>query len=284
MYLPKLHTTVYKDFIAYEESQPVEESLEKSRYLFQQKSLSISKNQPLVGYCCVSEELTRFLVSSEDAERINYREELISEACGLNNRLRACFHYFKQTIAAKLKPDDRVYLPEQRTRFFETICSIHKNTIGSEYLGTTIPLGSKNYDGIRNEDVTELTIDDSSIKSILCFEVLEHVPDYKSALAEFYRVLESNGSLMITVPFLPDSQTTKVRAKLSLDGTLTHIEEPEYHGDPNSTNPCLCFYHFGWSLLEDIKEAGFSNVELHKYWEPSFGYLGNHQSFIFAEK
>jgi hypothetical protein len=38
--------------------------------------------------------------------------------------------------------------------------------------------------------------------------------------------------------------------------------EPEYHGDPLSSDGILCFYHFGWDLLEEFRRCGFRSVKL----------------------
>jgi ubiquinone/menaquinone biosynthesis C-methylase UbiE len=47
-------------------------------------------------------------------------------------------------------------------------------------------------------DATQLNFDDHSIDTILSFELLEHLPEPKKALDEFYRVCREN--IIITVP------------------------------------------------------------------------------------
>ncbi len=84
---------------------------------------------------------------------------------------------------------------------------------------------------VRNEDVTRLSFADASLDIILCFDVLEHVPDYRAALREFHRVLDTGGQLVISVPF-SFQQETIVRARLDDAGNIEHLTEPCYHGDP----------------------------------------------------
>lgn len=50
-------------------------------------------------------------------------------------------------------------------------------------------------------DITQIPEPDGSFDAIMCTEVLEHLPDPLSALAEFSRLLKSGGVLIITAPF-----------------------------------------------------------------------------------
>lgn len=50
-------------------------------------------------------------------------------------------------------------------------------------------------------DGKAIPFDDSHFDGIVTFETLEHVFDIDLALSEFYRVLKTDGSILITVPF-----------------------------------------------------------------------------------
>ena len=74
-----------------------------------------------------------------------------------------------------------------------------------------------------------------------------------------------------------------VRARLEPDGTITHLEPPEYHGNPiDPENGALCFRYFGWDITHMLQEAGFTDVSLHFYWSRRLGYLGPTNSVIVA--
>ena len=47
---------------------------------------------------------------------------------------------------------------------------------------------------------------------------------------------------------------------------------------------CLCFQHFGWDMLDDLRAAGFSRARACAYWSPRFGYLGGEQLQFVAER
>jgi len=51
-------------------------------------------------------------------------------------------------------------------------------------------------------DAAYLPFPDSTFDAAICAELLEHVPNPQNVLREVHRVLKSNGTLLITVPFL----------------------------------------------------------------------------------
>lgn len=160
----------------------------------------------------------------------------------------------------------------------------YPNVQGSEFLGDTVPQGSLNDKGWRNEDVTALTFADATFDALLSFDVLEHVPDYRAALGEFFRCLKPGASLLLSVPFDRNSERNIVRAVVE-DGAIRHLLPPEYHGDPlKPDGGCLCFYHFGWELLDELRGVGFGDTSALLYWSPEYGYLGNEQIIFSARK
>jgi SAM-dependent methyltransferase len=139
-------------------------------------------------------------------------------------------------------------------------------------------------DGIRNEDLCDLTFEDQTFDAVVSLDVFEHVPAYRQAFKECARVLKPRGRMMWSVPFLPSSRTNSVRARI-VDGQVQHIvTPPEYHGDPLSSNGILCFQHFGWEMLDEIMQAGFKDAYAVCYQSIPFGYLGGEQFMFFAVK
>lgn len=214
---------------------------------------------------------------------LNWREGLKCPDCRFNNRTRSTIHIFQQECLPS--QDAAIYMTEQTTGMFRFIKKNYSLAIGSEYLGSQVPLGQVDGNGIRNESVTNLSFPDNTFDFILTFDVLEHVPDYRKGFAECLRCLKPGGRLLFSVPFRVQNETTLVRATVGVDGIVTHLLPPEYHGDPINSNGCLCYYHFGWDMLANVTRLGFAKAEALLYWESDFGYLGNADQIIFlAEK
>ena len=243
------------------------------------------------GFCFVCKKkvdfITDYLYSTQEViegKRIpNWRERVVCPECGLNNRVRAAIHFLEFNL--QCTTNSRIFISEQCTPLYGYLKRKYTNLIGSEYLGSKVPFGDTDINtGIRNESLTKLTFKDNSIDYVLSFDVFEHIPNYSQALKECYRILSPNGRLLFTVPFRMDVRKNIVRAEVDNNGQIRHVLPPEYHGDPINQEGCLCFYHFGWALLEDLKTVGFQNPRAHLYWSDEFGYFGQNQVLFSGEK
>jgi hypothetical protein len=214
-----------------------------------------------------------------DGKNINWRETMICPVTQLNNRCRAAIHLLDSELG--LRKNDAVYITEQVTPLYNYLLNHHDKLIGSEYLGSSHDVNEK---GVRNEDLTHLSFEDNSFDIIMSFDCLEHIPDFESAIQQMYRVLKPGGRIMWTVPFRSDLSENLIRSSLSKDGDIIHHHSPEYHGDPINSKGCLCFTHFGWQMLDQVKSSGFSDVYAVAYWSDIFGYLGNEQFLFVANK
>lgn len=210
----------------------------------------------------------------------NWRERLVCPTCHLNNRQRAAAAF----LLSATDHDDSIYLTEAVTGPALAIMARRPNTIGSEFLRDGTAPGARNQAGIRHEDATRLTVPSDGFTAIGTFDVLEHIPDYRAALTEFFRCLKPNGTLYVTVPFNLHAPNTLVRATMDAHGVIHHLLEPEIHGDPLSDTGALCFYHFGWDLVSDLSKAGFADAGLCFFWSARLGYLGPDQFVIAARK
>lgn len=212
----------------------------------------------------------------------NWRESLVCSTCGMNNRIRAVIDIFTNHMS--VEDHAVIYATEQLTPFFAWLHKNYAHVIGSEFLGDEYEPGQVQ-NGLRHEDITQLSFSDASLDYILSFEVLEHVPDTDSSLAEFMRVLDSGGFALVTAPFVSNNFETIVRASVDEDGQIEHLLEPEYHGNPTKPDEgSLCFYHFGWDLLEKFKAAGARDAAVISYYSAENANLGNEQLFFLIQK
>jgi SAM-dependent methyltransferase len=253
---------------------------ERDRRLRREGQLVVNDDAFVVpGRCHVCGEPADFRVnfryswiSSEGIRTPNWREHLQCPRCGLNSRMRAAIHLLEQECGVSRL--SRIYVTEQCTSLFRALQGRYHKLTGSEYLGTKVPFGQFDEDGFRNETVVQLTFPSGGFDCVLSFDVLEHVPDYKAALAEFRRCLATRGHLLLSVPFISVPHTV-VRARVGSDDAVVHLLPPEYHGDALNPEGCLAFYHFGWDILDDLRDVGFSEAWLLTFWSEEYGYMGN---------
>ncbi|WP_445146026.1 class I SAM-dependent methyltransferase [Dyella sp. Tek66A03] len=249
-----------------------------------QGQLGSRKEAFLPGYCWVCRSVQAFTYDflHSDSKHVNWRERLICPTCQLNNRLRLSVQVFECSVKGT---NPSIYITEQVTPMAAYLAKHYPSTVMSEYLGPEFSSGAIDSRGIRHEDVTALSFEDATFNYILSFDVLEHVPDYRAALREFSRTLKPGGKVLLSVPFGLLYDRNLIRARIGQDGSIEHILPAEYHGDPvDPQGGVLCYYHFGWELLEDFRAAGFSDAKLSIMWSLEYGHIGNEQILIVAQK
>ncbi len=263
----------------------------------------------LEGYCQACRQPTVFLVDQlYGAQQTpqgwlpNWRERLECQHCRLNNRQRALIYALQLAVAQRLsgyysnlrtdgiidKPDLpprlSLYAMEQVTPLFHWLTHQFSQVdcVGSEYLGEEIAGGTV-INGLRHENVEQLSFQTAHFDLIISNDVLEHVNHPIQAMQEIYRVLKPSGELLITIPFHANSQLTVRRAKLE-QGQLHFLLPPLYHGNPLSAEGALVFHDFGWDFVDQLKTVGFEAVGLIHYWSYLYGYLGEPQYYFRARK
>jgi SAM-dependent methyltransferase len=241
------------------------------------------------GHCGMCGQQTRFvttfLYSHVNASgRIipNWREHLTCTNCRFCNRVRAVVNVMDQ--CAMLDSDAKIYLTENITPFFDFMKKRWPDTVGSEYLSLCAEPGSI-IDGVRHEDVQNLSFASDSFDLIVSLDVLEHVPFPDRAFAELHRTLRPNGTLVFTVPFTDGRDTDTIRAVMHDNGEIEHLLPEEYHGNPvDPENGALCFRHFSWDTVKRLKSVGFEDAAVLSYWSETLGHMGAAQLVIVAQK
>ena len=239
------------------------------------------------GYCAVCDVRTEFLVTtdysvsdSSGKPMPNWREQLVCPGCRMGNRVRAALNL---AVGFGMGQDSQIYITEQFGSVYRWLRGHYEHVHGSEYISPQQPSGYRRF-GINHEDVQALSLQTNSVDFLLSFDVLEHIPDPRAALASFSRVLRPGGRLVLTVPFTLEKYETTVRAAMQSDGTIEHFLPIEIHGNPlDPVNGSLCFCHFGWDTLDRLNEAGFTDTRVYVYHDAALGHLGV-QSLISAVK
>jgi ubiquinone/menaquinone biosynthesis C-methylase UbiE len=127
--------------------------------------------------------------------------------------------------------------------------------ITSEYYSGKKP--GELVNGVRNEDVQELSMPNESIDLITSNQVFEHVPDDIKGYSECFRVLRPGGALIFSIPMSDRPQT--LQAAEFVEGQLLHHMEPEYHDSrTEGPNSALVFWHHSQrDICDRVQQAGF---------------------------
>lgn len=230
------------------------------------------------GTCAVCGSGSGFrIVWTQGKPPASLRESLACVNCGSNARQRAAAGVMLQALASTLRP--RIHLTEQASPLFIALHRRFSGLVGSEFqpsLSKRLKLSAwlwrqRVRTWVRHGDATGLRFEDATLDAILCLDVLEHVPDFRAALGEFARVLKPGAALQLTVPWHWTKAESREIARLRADGGVDFLQHPpEYHGDPLGGG-VLCFHHFGWDLLDAMRETGFAEAEALRVRDPERG-------------
>ncbi|MCL2221397.1 MAG: class I SAM-dependent methyltransferase [Oscillospiraceae bacterium] len=204
------------------------------------------------GTCPICEDTVTF-----SAANSWFRDHLLCSKCGSLPRERALM------VAI-----DR-FMPDWRN------CIIHESSpagrgvslklkreavsyIESQFFPDSTPGELKN--GFRSEDLARLTFEDNSLDIHITQDVMEHVFDIDSAFAEISRTLKPGGMHIFTVPLVSGANPTLQRASLYAEGGINYLYEPEYHGNPVSSEGSLVVWHWGYDIVHRIFNTSKMNT------------------------
>jgi len=245
------------------------------------------RNNEMTAYCEVCGMITIMRIVTRFG--IKSTESGVCEICGLSDRTRAVFDFLRYMTNANMQKA-KIYVTEAVTPFFSELASLYKNVSGSEYLtynSKNNVISGKYYDyknkSVMHQDLTELSFSDNTFDYVISQHVLEHIPNYKKALYECYRVLSLGGMFIFTIPFdCFYEYETVIIANVDETGEIVHKGNPEIHGNPVGEGS-VCYQHFGWDIINDLQECGFSQVRANLYYSPLKGHYSDFDpKFVFS--
>jgi hypothetical protein len=208
---------------------------------------------------------------------LQIREYCNCSICNSQNRQRQIAYVLTQRMGVKSLPDMVnktnifIYNTEANGILHKYLCKV-KNYICSEYLGSANKSGQI-INGIRHEDLQNLSFDNNLFDVIISADVLEHVANPYVAHKEIFRVLKPGGRHIFTVPFYQESFMDEKRAITDENNNIIHLKEPLYHCDPLSEKGILVYNIFSIQMLVILADIGFV-TNLYKLHVPSAGIWG----------
>jgi SAM-dependent methyltransferase len=199
------------------------------------------------------------------------RESLFCRKCGTSARVRALLQAFLKDCRINNSDSSGVSgLAVQKNFSILGINQIGNSKYLSElldekfnYTETTYEPESKFGSIIndrQNENVLDLTFQENTFDFLFHSDVLEHVPDWETALSECFRVLKPNGKIVFTTPIHDYRRETDKR--FTMLGTQIHSTGVEiYHGKAGgifsmipAQKDFLEMYQFGIDFEAELKK------------------------------
>lgn len=256
--------------------------LEATRARALETEIALDSRTASPGYCVACKKVVPFQVNVGVwlGEYPSLREGMRCPLCGMNNRTRLLVEAVLEFAGGRRRMD--IGLLEASGPFFAAMKARFASVTGSEFFGPDHQPGELyEHRGklVQHQDVTALSYPDATFDMFSHNDVLEHVYRYPQALAQMRRVLRPGGALIFAVPFFYDLDATLVRGIEAADGSVEHLETPEYHGDGIRDGGVYTFYHYGPDLLDAIAAAGFGPVQIGFAYDAYFGNVSNNYRY-----
>ena len=139
-------------------------------------------------------------------------------------------------------------------------------------------------EGFRNENLEAQTFADAAFDLVVTLDVMEHVNRPDAVLREIGRTLDPNGAYLFTVPTYKGKLETERRAHYRADGTVEHMAEPEYHGNPVSDQGSLVTFHYGYDFAELIHAWSGLDVAVMRFHDHRHGVIGDFTEVYLARR
>lgn len=213
-----------------------------------------------IGYCSICEGKTLF-IKRADWLRDNY----ICVRCNSIPRQRAIIKVITEQF-----PDYRTQMIHESSPSGPASAKFRRECteyIPSHFYPDLEP--GKYRNNFRSENLERMTFADEAFDLIITQDVMEHVLCPENAFREIARTLRPGGAHVFTVP-LYKGRKTKVRARQVSSG-IEYVEEPDYHGNPISSDGSLVATEWGDELVDIIEKTSGLKTDIHSFNDRALG-------------
>jgi SAM-dependent methyltransferase len=110
-------------------------------------------------------------------------------------------------------------------------------------------------DGIRCENLEEMSFEDGTIDLHITQDVMEHIFCPELTFREIARTLAPGGAHIFTVPLVNGYRPSEMRATLRGNQVVHAKEPPQYHENPVSREGSLVTWDWGFDICQHIFDA-----------------------------
>ena len=228
------------------------------------------------GFCPICARAARF-----QAKNPWYRDHLFCSGCGSIPRERALALVLERRFPGWRRFAIHESSPAERG-VSSKLARECPGYIASQYFPGTAPGATVR--GFRNENLEALSFPDASFDLTVSLDVMEHVNQPDVVLREVRRTLKTGGAYLFTVPTYKQRVTSERRAHYKPDGTVEHMAEPEYHGNPVDDAGSLVTFHYGYDFAELASAWSGLDVEVTRFHDPFHGVIGEFTEVYLATR
>ncbi len=138
--------------------------------------------------------------------------------------------------------------------------------------------------GFRNENLESQTFEDATFDLVITQDVMEHIYHPHKAFKEIARTLKPGGAYVFTVPLVNKHKKSEVWATLGDDGNPVFLKTPEYHGNPVDAKGSPVTMHWGFDIVDFIKESSGMNAQIISNYSKRHGILGEYNEVVICYK
>ena len=230
------------------------------------------------GYCPICRQQTRFV-----ARKPWFRDHLICTTCpgGSIPRERALMKVLED-VAPSWR-DQSIHEGSPGGRGASIILARECAKYVPSQFFPSIARG-QTHNGVRCEDLENQTFEDAYFDIVITQDVMEHVFHPEKAHQEIARTLKPGGIHIHTTPIYKDLAKTRMCARLLPDGTIEHLEPPEYHGNPVDEKGSLLTIRYGYDIVDLIAEWAAFDVELRRFHDRTHGIIAEFNDVIVCRR
>jgi SAM-dependent methyltransferase len=174
-----------------------------------------------------------------------------------------------EETAIEIGPGSGVYLPELLSRFHRVVVADIEPAFLEQSRRICPDEGRLT---AHVDDITRTALPAAGFDLVLCSEVIEHIPDSRSAIAGIHKILRPGGKLILSTPHR--YSTLEITARFALKPPLIHLVKRVYR------EPVLELGHINLltrgNLEDQISSAGFEILERHScgFYMPVLAEIG----------
>jgi SAM-dependent methyltransferase len=230
------------------------------------------------GFCPICQQNTYFT-----AKDPWFRDHLICETCegGSIPRERALMLTIRQLLPHYASLDIHESSPAPRG-VSQLLATEARGYLPTQFFPYVAP--GLEHQGVRCENLERQTFADECFDLTITQDVMEHVFHPDQAYREIFRTLRPGGYHIHTTPIYKWLVETQQKARLETNGSITHLSEPEYHGNPISGEGSLVTFHYGYDLAELISRWTPFDVEIRRYADRTHGIIAEFTEVIICSK